>query len=145
MAFFHLLEPQRVGRLAALMRARLGDAPPVPGLPTWEACFRGELRLFLEAVMPSPQGYHDWLKAQFRERHLVPYVHRAAARTNAGALEGPTHVDALLLNESNGFAVMFEAKVVSDISTAVTFDAKRNQLARNISYARSTIGRGRRA
>src|SRR6185437_14259828 len=47
-------------------------------------------------------------------------------------LAGATHVDALLLNARNGFAVIFEAKVLSDVSTRVECDALRNQLARNI-------------
>lgn len=46
--------------------------------------------------------------------------------------EGATHVDALLLNATNGFAVLVEAKVLSDVSFQVSFDVARNQLARNI-------------
>ena len=37
-----------------------------------------------------------------------------------------------MLLAANGVAVIFEAKVLSDISTHVTFDFARNQLARNI-------------
>lgn len=37
-----------------------------------------------------------------------------------------------MLLAANGVAVIFEAKVLSDISTHVTFDLARNQLARNI-------------
>jgi len=37
-----------------------------------------------------------------------------------------------MLLADNGVAVIFEAKALSDISTHVTFDLARNQLARNI-------------
>ena len=38
----------------------------------------------------------------------------------------------MLLAPATGVAVIFEAKVLSDISTHVTFDLARNQLARSI-------------
>jgi hypothetical protein len=44
-----------------------------------------------------------------------------------------TRADAMLLAAATGVAVIiFEAKVLSDISTHVTFDLARNQLARSI-------------
>lgn len=57
---------------------------------------------------------------------------RAATRAGNRDFEGATHVDALLLNASNGFALLVEAKVLSDVSYQVSFDIARNQLARNI-------------
>ncbi len=36
------------------------------------------------------------------------------------------------MNEDNGFAVIFEAKVLSDISCQIAFDVMRNQIVRNI-------------
>lgn len=47
-------------------------------------------------------------------------------------LEGATNVDAMLMNSKNGFAVIIEAKVLSDISYEITYDTMRNQIARNI-------------
>ena len=38
----------------------------------------------------------------------------------------------MLLARDTGVAIIFEAKVLSDISTQVTFDVARNQLARTI-------------
>jgi hypothetical protein len=38
----------------------------------------------------------------------------------------------VLLNPGNGFAVLFEAKVLSDTACQVSFDALRNQIARNV-------------
>jgi hypothetical protein len=43
-------------------------------------------------------------------------------------LEGTTKADAMLLAEDTGVAVTFEAKVLSDVSTNVTFNVARNQL-----------------
>ena len=39
-------------------------------------------------------------------------------------------MDAVIVNVDNGFALLIEAKVLSDISTTVSFDAFRNQIAR---------------
>ena len=64
------------------------------------------------------------------ERTLVPYLKRQA-ETPRARLEGATRADAMLL-AATGVAVIFEAKVLSDISAHVTFDLARNQLARTI-------------
>ncbi len=117
---------------AALFRRAYGEDPPVRGLPTWEACLEGDLWLYLEAKVPSPAAYREWLTAHLREQHFIPYVLGAAGVQGNKNLEGPTVVDAVLLNRSTGFAVLFEAKVLSDISCQVSFDSCRNQLARNV-------------
>jgi hypothetical protein len=62
---------------------------------------------------------------------LVPYIKEGARRARR-RLEAPTKVDAMLLAPTTGFAVLFEAKVLSDISGWVRFDVLRNQLARNV-------------
>jgi hypothetical protein len=59
-------------------------------------------------------------------------VLRAASREGNRDFEGATHVDALLLNPRNGFALLVEAKVLSDISCQVSFDVARNQIARTV-------------
>jgi hypothetical protein len=130
MTFYHSAE--RDANLAELLRRAFGASPPIGGMDSWGDCLAGRLHLFLEAVLPSPVGYRDWLGQHVRERHLIPYVLRACDPALGKALEGPTHVDALLLNEDNGFAVMFEAKALSDISCQVSFDARRNQIVRNV-------------
>jgi hypothetical protein len=68
------------------------------------------------------------------ESHFIPYARAAAVRSNEN-LEGPTHADAPLINEDNGFAVLLEAKVGSDISCDISFDLLRNQLVRCIDVA----------
>jgi hypothetical protein len=66
----------------------------------------------------------------------VRYVRESATAADGSfgkvVLEGATNVDAVLLNEDTGLAVLFEAKVLSDISSHTSYDAARNQLARNV-------------
>ena len=38
----------------------------------------------------------------------------------------------MLVARDSGAVIVFEAKVISDVSTSVTFDIARNQLARTI-------------
>jgi hypothetical protein len=118
--------------LRALLMRSFGDKPPLDGFTSWDECLSGELRLILEAVLPAPRQYLAWLRQNIGERHMIPYVRRAAESAGAQALEGPTHVDGIILNEANGFALCIEAKVLSDISVTVSFDAFRNQLIRNL-------------
>jgi len=121
------------GCLVTLLAGAFGPAPPVAGLGTWEACLAGSsLHLSLETVLPSPPAYTEWLRAHMEERQLIPYVRYACGGSVAKALEGPTHLDALLINPANGFAVAIEAKVLSDVSCQVSYDIRRNQIARNL-------------
>jgi hypothetical protein len=130
LTLFHHAESR--GCLATLLAGAFGAAPPVVGLDTWEACLAGPLHLSFETVLPSPPAYTEWLRAHTEERQLIPYVRHACAGSVTKALEGPTHLDALLINLSNGFAVAFEAKVLSDISCQVSYDIRRNQIVRNL-------------
>jgi hypothetical protein len=118
--------------LSELMVRCFGDEPPTKRFRTWTECFDGELCLYFEAHLPSPTGYKAWLRQSLFERNLIPYVLRAASRNNHRDFEGATHVDALLLNPRNGFSVLVEAKVLSDISCQVSFDVARNQIARTV-------------
>ena len=127
MGVFHAGD--RIARLAELLGRALGPAPPLDGLDSWEAALDGRLHLFFEVSLPSPPAYRAWLRDHLAERAMIPYVREAAAGSR---LEGATHVDALLLAEDTGFAVLFEAKVLSDVDGQVSFDVMRNQLARNI-------------
>ena len=96
----------------------------------WAECLAGGLRLFFEPNLPSPKIYKSWLQRHINKRHFIPYVHESNnGRKN---LEGPTNVDAMLINPENGFAVIIESKVLSDISCQITYDVMRNQIARNI-------------
>jgi hypothetical protein len=119
----------RKGRFARLLeRARLR---PPPGFPNWEDALAGALHLFFEVNLPSPGGYRAWLREHLDERTPVPYLKEQAEAPRA-RLEGTTKADAMLIAPASGVAVIFEAKVLSDISTHVTFDLARNQLARSI-------------
>ena len=110
------------------------DLRPPDGFTNWVSALAGGLKLYFEVNLPSPIRYRKWLEEHLDERVLIPYVREAASRAAAkGArLEGTTKADAMLLAPSTGVAVIFEAKVLSDVSTHITFDVARNQLARNI-------------
>ncbi len=128
MTIFYSLN--RTGELVNLLKLAYGDYPPVEGIDRWEDCSSGDLHLFYEVNLPSPRSYKDWLSRNLTRRQFIPYILDSAR--DKSNLEGATHVDALLLNSRNGFAVIIEAKVLSDISVEITYDLMRNQMARNI-------------
>lgn len=125
----------RKNEFVELLKKAYGDKPPFEDCKSWNDCIDGELFLFFEANLPSPESYKNWLREHLMERHFIPYIldsainDRGEIKTN---LEGPTNVDAILINKNNGFAVIVEAKVLSDISYDITYDAMRNQIARTI-------------
>jgi hypothetical protein len=114
-----------------LLSLTFGPRPPLDGSASWEDRLTGDLKLYLEVGLPSPSRYQEYLRGHLAERHPL---HRRVAigRSQTRPVEGRTHLDALLLNLTNGFAVHFESKVLSDIDTKITFDGLRNQLARNL-------------
>ncbi len=115
--------------LTKLFKNAYGDLPPVRGL-RWEDCFDDDLYLFFEPKLPSPRSYKEWLRRNLTKRQFIPYVLESAdGKVN---LEGATNIDAILLNSKNGFAVIIEAKVLSDVSYKIIYDTMRNQIARNI-------------
>jgi hypothetical protein len=121
---------RRLPMLQKLFTDTFGDKPPLTGLDSWRECLDGDLELFFETTLPSPSSYKTWLQKNVNERQFIPHVlHAAHGKLH---LEGPTHLDAMLINPSNGFAVVVEAKVLSDISYQITYDATRNQMARII-------------
>ncbi|NNJ24642.1 hypothetical protein [Alienimonas chondri] len=88
--------------------------------------------LRFEVGLYSPEVYREALRRRYDERDasvaLVPYISDAAAgRTK---LEGATRADGVLSGQSA--TVVFEAKLLSDSSSHVTFDPLRNQIARNL-------------
>lgn len=119
-----------------LLSATFGEKPPIDGFSSWEECLEGNLQLYFEVTLPSPKSYEEWLAENTSSRHVIPYVleasrHKSGKETRLD-LEGATRVDALLINPDTNFAIIFEAKVLSDISCGITFDAMRNQIIRNI-------------
>jgi len=134
--------PARVELLSRLLSDTYGASPPVEGLRDWRECLSGDLRLFLEARLPAPREYTAWLEENLSERQLIPYVIDAAEGKAPRALEASTHVDALFLNVENGFALLVEAKVTSDISPSNSFDDRRNQITRLVDVM---LERGERA
>jgi len=125
-------DKHRTALLENLLSQTYGKVPPLIGISTWKECLTGNLKLYFEACLPSPRLYVNWLASNLKERQMIPYVQDAADSHSPRRLEGPTHVDALLVNLQNGFAWLIEAKVLSDVSPAISFDNFRNQIARNI-------------
>jgi hypothetical protein len=132
-ALKHLFDAPNARQAMAEVFSRTFSPPPsLPGLPDWAACLEGELALFFEAPVSSPAAYVSWLRENLASRQMIPYVRHAAQRASAHVLEGRTNVDAVIINADNGFTLMVEAKLLSDVSTSVAFDHARNQLARNL-------------
>lgn len=131
MQLFHA--PNRVALLASLLRSCLGDTPP-DSLPSWEAALGHQQFLYFEASLPSPPEYSDQLGRHLDEHILIPDLREAADHNlqSGKKLEGATKADALLIAPDTGFTVLFEAKVVSDISAGVQSDGLRTQITRYI-------------
>ena len=123
-------DQNRIEQYVSLFKRAYGNEPPIETINTWQECFEGELYLFFEANLPSPRSYKKWLSENIAKRQFIPYVLDSAY--NKKNLEGATNADAILLNSGNGFAVIIEAKVLSDISCNITYDVMRNQIARSI-------------
>lgn len=115
-----------------LLEKCFGARPPLSSPASWNDLLTENLELRIEAPLPSSEKYTSWLRANLRERQLIPYVLDAAAGESGARLEGFTHADAILVSEKTGFSVIFEAKVCADISYEITFDMMRNQIARYI-------------
>ena len=128
MTVFH--SKTQAAELIKLFRKAYGDVPPLSEFGSWEECVKGELHLFFETNLPSPKPYTAWLRENLNNRQLIPYI--LDSDNGKKNLEGPTNVDAILMNSDNGFALIVEAKVLSDISYQVTYDVMRNQIARNV-------------
>lgn len=123
-------------QFAAILKFAFGETPPLTAFSTWDDCVgkKKNQELRFEVAISSPLEYREALQKRFfangATAHPVPYVVDAAkGRTT---YEGATKVDAVFVNRVTEFCVMFETKVLSDISCDVTFDPFRNQLARNI-------------
>ena len=120
-------------KLSKLLSIAFGPNPQFSSFGSWEECLEGKLELLFEVCVPSPELYCEWLKEKenLEKRQLIPYILDATIGKK-GALEGPTHIDAVIINRDNRFAWLIEAKVLSDISGSISFDNFRNQMIRNI-------------
>jgi len=127
----------RVNELCILFEKAFGKkVPDSLGIESWRECFQSnDLKLYFEVDLPSPKKYKEKLcllyeKEKIEEHQIIPFV--LASAHGKKTLEGSTQVDALIVNPDNGFNVLIEAKVLSDISISITYDVVRNQIARNI-------------
>ena len=130
MSLYHRPQGEGAQARAFAVLLQLAHLRPPDDFADWASALGGNLKLYFEVNLPSPPGYGKWLASHLEERVLIPYVREAADK--ATRLEGTTKADAMLLAPDTGVAVIFEAKVLSDVSTNVTFDVARNQLARSI-------------
>ena len=127
MSLYHADDGSGRGQLFARLLERAGLRPP-SGFPGWEDALAAP-DLFFEVNLPSPARYRAWLCDHLGERVPIPYLKKRRKRRGRGWKDrrGPTRCCRCC-----AVAVIFEAKVLSDISTHVTFDLARNQLARTI-------------
>ena len=135
-AFMTLIRgPEPIKNLVGLLANVYGKEVPVDGFDWWDDLVAGRLYLYLEPRLPSPRGFQDAL-AERIDQHPVAYVRMAARRKGQDelrrTLEGPTNVDAMIVNPDTGFGLLVEAKALSDVSYDVSFDPVRNQIARNL-------------
>jgi len=133
--------PNRLSELVQLFEKEFGQGVPLSiNIDSWKECFDSKnLEVYFEVDLPSPKKYKDYLynkyclsykNKQSNGHQFIPYI--LACACNKKRLEGSTQVDAIIINPDNGFTVIFEAKVLSDISIFITYDLLRNQIARNI-------------
>ena len=130
MKIFHA--PERDALLVKLLTRALGDVPPFKGCATWAEALGADLRLYFEVNLPSPPAYKKWLSEHLPQRSLIPHTLERALAGGITSLEGTTKADAMLIAPDTGFAVVFEAKVLSDASSHILHDGTRNQIARNL-------------
>ena len=129
--------PNRVDELCILFEKAFGKKVPTSiKIDSWRECLSSDnLKLYFEVDLPSPPSYKNNLcllyeKGNIQEHQIIPFI--IASAHGKKIIEGSTQVDALILNPDNGFSVLIEAKVLSDISISITYDVVRNQIARNI-------------
>ena len=127
----------RVNELCILFEKAFGRKVPISiEANSWEKCLSSDnLELYFEVDLPSPASYKDYLcplyeKGNIQKHQIIPFI--LASAHGKKKLEGSTQVDALIVNPDNGFNVLIEAKVLSDISISITYDVVRNQITRNI-------------
>jgi hypothetical protein len=130
MTLYHANGGSAQAETFGVLLERAGLHPPAR-FRRWADALAGPLDLFFEVNLPSPRCYRKWLRNHLDERVPIPYLREKAAAPGA-RLEGATHADGMLLARDSKVAVIFEAKVLSDVSTHVTYDVARNQLARTI-------------
>lgn len=129
--------PNRINELCILFEKAFGKKVPISiETNSWKECLSSDnLKLYFEVDLPSPTIYKKYLcllyeKGNIQEHQIIPFI--LASAHEKKTLEGATQVDALILNPDNGFNVLIEAKVLSDISIGITYDVVRNQIARTI-------------
>lgn len=132
--------------LSSLLEAAF---PGAPAEGSWLRALQGDLRLYFEVNLPAPEAYKTDLRADVMSRQPIPYIRHAALKPGTDEvranLEGTTKVDALLVNADSGLVILIEAKALSDASCSISFDPRRNQIARNVDVMLEPAGAEARA
>jgi hypothetical protein len=97
---------------------------PPKGSSSWQEALGGELRLYLEVALPAPKKYVQRLKGEGELANLNPTIPHPLKVKPGTRYEGPSRIDAILLSKKTGVAVLFEAKVLSDVSYRTTWDSR---------------------
>jgi hypothetical protein len=138
LSIFEQSEEELKNDLLKILVKGFGKNPPLKDFKSWNQALSSpeDLVLIIEANVPSPIEYKEYLSQDLKSRQFIPYVLEAAEEKNGESyrknLEKHTNVDAMIINVENGFNIFFEAKVLSDMSYMVSYDDSRNQIARNI-------------
>jgi len=125
--------------IISILNKAFGNKPPISCFKSWNECLPKEhdnLKMYFEANYPSPKDYCEWLSKNISKQTFIPYLYKKAISHKKRKLEGPTNVDCIIINTENGFSIMIEAKVLSDISYGVKYNCQRNQIIRNIDIMR---------
>lgn len=107
-------------------------------------CYKSYLKQEYESIINKT--LYEQIKSNGSIPQIIPYILDSALKTSEKEkekerkkkkkkevkenLEGPTTLDAIIINRCKGFSVLVEAKVLSDISCDTTYDIRRNQIAR---------------
>jgi len=117
--------------LNEILQSSFGETPPFQSFNSWTDCLAGNIDVFFEANISSPIIYRDYLRTNIDKLHFIPYIIEKVKK-GGSSLEGSTNVDAIILNKDNGFNIVIEAKVLSDIDYQTQNNTIRNQIARSI-------------
>ena len=63
----------RIEQFSRLLEKAYGTTPQGIEIGSWEECLDGDLHLFFEPNLPSPQVYKDWLRESLPKRQMIPY------------------------------------------------------------------------
>ena len=119
-----------------------------PDVTFWEKSYPPQERLLWLLshtedlrLAESNGARHDPERLPLVRQNLIEYrrrIEKGQVGRHKWVLEGPTEFDALI--RCAGLLVAVEAKLYSDVSTSITWDRERDQIARVIDVGRALAG-----